>query len=81
MYVVHPDDVRSEPSPPHGHDAEDQVYIVQSGRAVAEVGDERRGVGPGDLVYVPRGSRHSLAALGDASVVLYSRIHEIARRE
>ena len=68
-------------SAPHVHDAEDQVYIVQSGRAVAEVDDERREVGPGDLVYVPRGSRHSLAALGDAPVVLYSLMHEIGRRE
>ena len=48
---------------------------------MAEVDDERREVGPGDLVYVPRGSRHSLAALGDAPVVLYSLMHEIGRRE
>ena len=68
MYVVHPDDVRSEPSEgghfrtllspdlggalgvyllsitrsePHVHDAEDQIYIVQKGRAVAEIDDER----------------------------------------
>ena len=108
MYVVHPDDVRSEPSEgghfrtllspdlggalgvyllsitrsePHVHDAEDQIYIVQKGRAVAEIDDEQREVGPGDLVYVPRGSRHSLAALGGAPVVVYSLMHQVAPRE
>ncbi len=59
---------------PHAHD-EAQVYVIQSGRGIAEVGDERQEVGPGCLVYVPGGVRHALTPLGEGPMVLYSIMH------
>jgi mannose-6-phosphate isomerase-like protein (cupin superfamily) len=64
--------IRSEP---HVHEKEDQIYIVQRGRGAVEVDGERREVGPGDLVYIPRGARHCLASLDGQPVTLYSLMH------
>lgn len=41
----------------HPHEA-DEVYIVQSGRAVLRVDGEDRPVGPGSVVSVDRGVEH-----------------------
>jgi mannose-6-phosphate isomerase-like protein (cupin superfamily) len=60
---------------PHHHDSYDQVYVIESGRGVMQIGEETREVGPGWLIYIPRGQRHSLAPLGGAPVVLYSIVH------
>ena len=38
-----------DPQSPH---AEDEVYVVMSGRAWITVGAEERAVGPGDVIYV-----------------------------
>jgi mannose-6-phosphate isomerase-like protein (cupin superfamily) len=62
-------------SEPHVHEKEDQIYIVQRGRGAVEVDGERREVGPGDLVYIPRGARHCLASLDGQPVTLYSLMH------
>jgi mannose-6-phosphate isomerase-like protein (cupin superfamily) len=64
-------------SEPHVHEEEDQVYIVQSGRGAMEIDGERREVGPGDLIYIPRGARHGLIALDDHPVRLYSLMHGV----
>ncbi len=58
----------------HVHEQEDQVYIVQRGQGIVEVDGERREVGPGDLVYIPRGAWHCLESLGAEPVSLYSLI-------
>lgn len=42
---------------PHVHDT-DQVLQVVSGRCVVVVDEDRREVGPGDFVFVPRGAWH-----------------------
>jgi len=65
-------------SEPHAHETEDQVYIVQSGRGVVEIDGERTVIGPGHLVYVPRGRRHCLESLGSEPVTLYSLMHVVA---
>ncbi len=57
---------------PHVHEAEDQVYIVQSGRGIVEIDDERQEVGPGFLIHIPKGRRHALTPLGGEPVVVYS---------
>jgi mannose-6-phosphate isomerase-like protein (cupin superfamily) len=58
----------------HVHEQEDQVYIVQRGQGIVEVDGERRKVGPGDLVYIPRGAWHCLESLDAEPVSLYSLI-------
>lgn len=45
-----------DPQQPH---REDEIYVVMSGRARVRVGDDDRAVGPGSVVYVPRGIAHS----------------------
>lgn len=69
IYLLHV--TRSER---HVHEEEDQVYIVQQGRGTVEIDGEHREVGPGDLVYIPRGAWHWLASLEPEPVVLYSLI-------
>ena len=49
---------------PHHHRQIEEVYYIISGRGVMTVGDDRREVGPGDAIYVPRGSRHTLENTG-----------------
>jgi mannose-6-phosphate isomerase-like protein (cupin superfamily) len=62
---------------PHSHDADNQIYIIQSGRGIIEIGAEQQEVEPGHLVYIPRGQRHSLTPLGAEPVVLYSIIQPL----
>lgn len=53
-----------EGPPLHVHEQEEEAFYVLSGRGVFVVGDERRELGPGDFVIVPRGAPHALARLG-----------------
>jgi len=46
------------------HDDEDHVFYVLSGRAKADVGDDTFEVGPGDALYVPRGTNHNFSIIG-----------------
>lgn len=46
------------------HDNEDHVFFVLSGRATAGVGGEDFEVGPGDALYVPRGTVHNFRIVG-----------------
>jgi len=43
----------------------DEVIVVQEGRAMCVAGDERREVGPGDIVVVPAGTPHSFVNSGN----------------
>jgi quercetin dioxygenase-like cupin family protein len=58
------------PRNPHRHPASDEVTYVASGQGVAWEGDESTGVGPGDLLVIPRGIPHATVAHGDAGLVL-----------
>ena len=42
-----------------------EVFVIQEGRAVYTAGDERREVGPGDVVVVPAGVPHRFESSGD----------------
>lgn len=53
-----------EGPPLHVHDHEEEAFYVLEGRGVFVVGEERRELGPGDFVIVPRGAAHGLARAG-----------------
>lgn len=93
-YLVGPDrdsryfDFRTSSYPPggyverHVHEVAEQVYYFMSGTGRAECGDETRDVGPGDVMFVPAGTPHSLEATGTADlrfVVVTSPPGDIAR--
>jgi mannose-6-phosphate isomerase-like protein (cupin superfamily) len=46
-------------TPLHVHAREDELFYVLDGRHVIEVGDEEFQVGPGGMVFAPRGIPHS----------------------
>jgi mannose-6-phosphate isomerase-like protein (cupin superfamily) len=57
-----------EGPPMHIHDHEEEAFYVLGGRGLFAVGDDRRELGPGDFVLVPRGAPHSLAQVGDEAL-------------
>lgn len=42
------------------HEDEEEIYVILAGRARLELGDETAEVGPGDVAYVPRNTRHRM---------------------
>ena len=48
---------------PHKHNTHEFFYIL-SGRALMQVGQEKREVEPGDLIHIPPNTVHSIAPLG-----------------
>ena len=60
---------------PHRHPGIEQVCYMLEGQAIAEVGGERREMGPGDCVFFPAGVPHLFVAISDTPVkllVIYS---------
>ncbi|WP_431973851.1 cupin domain-containing protein [Micromonospora haikouensis] len=49
---------------PHAHGAEDEAFYVVSGEFRFINGDRSFIAGPGDFVYIPRGTRHGFKNLG-----------------
>ena len=46
-------------TPLHVHESEDELFYVLEGEHRIQVGDEEFRVGPGDMVFAPRGVPHS----------------------
>lgn len=44
----------------HHHNSIEEIYYILSGTGEMRVGEERRQVGAGDAVYIPRGHAHAL---------------------
>jgi mannose-6-phosphate isomerase-like protein (cupin superfamily) len=57
---------------PHAHEGYDQVYVVKSGRGRMRIDGETSEIAPGWLVFIPRGSVHSLEPLDGQPVIVYS---------
>jgi quercetin dioxygenase-like cupin family protein len=51
--------------PIHRHDGADEVLMIEEGRAHAIVDGKTIAVGPGSIVYVPRGTWHGVESAGD----------------
>jgi mannose-6-phosphate isomerase-like protein (cupin superfamily) len=50
----------------HYHDEQDELYFVHSGRALVEVGDEVRELGPGGLCHVDSTTPRKISNASDA---------------
>ena len=57
-----------EGPPPHFHPNEEQFMLVLEGKMRMVVGDEERIVELGDLVHIPRNTRHGVCAIGGPAV-------------
>ena len=44
---------------PHSHEDEEQVYLIKSGKGTISVGDEKRRVKEGDVIYLPPKITHA----------------------
>src|SRR6478752_6751333 len=70
----------SDPGVPHAVDRE-EIFVGLSGRAVAEIGDERHELGAGDTLIVPPHVTFSIRGLGpeefEAMVIAPVGVHAI----
>ncbi|MEW6271068.1 MAG: cupin domain-containing protein [Thermodesulfobacteriota bacterium] len=62
----------TEAMPAHLHREHEEVIVVRSGRARAQIGDETVELGPGDAVLVPRDTVHGARAIGEQPMVGFS---------
>lgn len=53
-------------TPVHYHSQMEQAEVVLAGRAIWEVGEFEREVGPGDVIFCPRNVKHGYKVLGDS---------------
>jgi mannose-6-phosphate isomerase-like protein (cupin superfamily) len=63
--VEHPMSAHALAAPLHRHQREDEYSFVLEGRMGALLGDDVLEVGPGDLVFKPRGEWHTFWNAGD----------------
>jgi mannose-6-phosphate isomerase-like protein (cupin superfamily) len=54
------------------HDDVDQVLVFVDGTGEAVLDGDASGVEPGDLVFVPAGTRHNFVNRGDTALKLYT---------
>lgn len=54
---------------PHYHPNEEQFVLILKGRRYSVLGDEERIVGPGDLIHIPRNTRHGACTLDEECVM------------
>ncbi len=53
----------------HAHAGSEQAYIILSGKARMQVGEERQVVSAGALIFVPPSTRHSISNAGSDDLV------------
>ncbi len=54
----------------HPHDAEDEVFVILSGRAEADDNGEITELGPGDTILTGNGDGHAISCIGNEPLVL-----------
>jgi len=57
---------------PHTHDERDLLVVMLRGHGHMRIGDEERPVGPGSVVYVPRGVVHAFRNAAEVPAVAYA---------
>lgn len=55
---------------PHFHEDEEQVYLIKSGEGTISVGDEKRRVKEGDVIYLPPKIAHAFYNDGERECVI-----------
>jgi len=58
--------------PSHLHREHEEVIVVRSGRARAQIGDQTVDLGPGDIFLVPKNTVHGARAYGEEPFVGFS---------
>jgi mannose-6-phosphate isomerase-like protein (cupin superfamily) len=56
----------------HAHPDSEQVYVIVAGRGLMHVADEEQEVGPGTLVFIPKGALHAIGNVGSEKLVYVS---------
>lgn len=63
---------RGRGGPPlHLHESQDEVYFVQEGAYLFQVGEQRSVVKAGGMIFLPRGVPHAFAQLGETGRMLF----------
>jgi mannose-6-phosphate isomerase-like protein (cupin superfamily) len=57
--------------PVHMHQHADEVLFIHGGRGVAVLGEQKKNVGQGDTVFIPRGVWHGVESSGEAIDLLW----------
>jgi len=68
--MVHGDPGSEQPV--HSHPEAEQVYVVVAGTGLMRVNHEALDVGPGTLVFIPPGAKHSILNTGSVPLVYVS---------
>ena len=61
----------------HKHGDNEEVYVILAGRGLMTVNDEKRDVGPGDVIVNKPGWSHGLENTGDETLSML--VFEVAR--
>jgi quercetin dioxygenase-like cupin family protein len=72
-------DPGGKPPPPHLHPSQDEEFVVQSGRMTASVDGQKRTLGPGHTLLIPRGTPHKMWNPGDETATALWRTRPAAR--
>jgi mannose-6-phosphate isomerase-like protein (cupin superfamily) len=48
----------------HRHPTYDETHMICEGRYECQLGEAKLNLGPGDMMFVPRGTPHSIKSLG-----------------
>ncbi|MEA3489091.1 MAG: cupin domain-containing protein [Candidatus Omnitrophota bacterium] len=54
----------------HEHAGEDEIFIIQRGRALITCDDREEQVGPGDSILTGKGESHSIRNKGDEDLLI-----------
>jgi mannose-1-phosphate guanylyltransferase len=53
----------------HSHELRDEVWTVVEGEGIAVINGRKREVGPGEVIHLPRGCKHSIKATTELKVI------------
>ena len=59
---------KGEGSKPHFHPNDEQFVFILEGQRMSILGDDERVVGPGDILHIPRDTRHGATTLSEKCV-------------
>ncbi|MDD5103158.1 MAG: PfkB family carbohydrate kinase [Candidatus Peribacteraceae bacterium] len=59
----------------HTHKEKDEVFYVQQGRVLLELGKEKRELNPGDFVHIPADTPHRFTGMEDSEMFEFSTTH------